>query len=397
MRLRCRHVALCTAVLVAGCNDSVGPLLDAVEQREQGVVSIAFESHSARLPVGAAQRLTLLATDFEGQQSVFTGDVTWQSSEGSVISVNSGLLDSLAVGTSTVTARVGAAEASTTLEAYASPLASFAFNPDPLSVDECRTGNATATGSFADGSSFLLLPPFLVSAPSNVVVTNGDDSLGVHAQASGSYAVQVSDSGVPATLNLVAADTLASLALDATSVSLAVGATRQFVATATFSDSSTLDVSNLGTWTLVDETPTTALTLSTTTNGLVQADATGSGTVRFACGGLQADASVVVDPGAVLQRIEIGSGAGDIDLASGATQALVLTAHFADGSSVIVTEQAEWTVTLGDTSALSVNNTAGSKGTVAAASGITTQTSAIVEASYSGLSTLVRVFVARTS
>ncbi|MEM7379040.1 MAG: Ig-like domain-containing protein [Pseudomonadota bacterium] len=391
-----RWMALGAAALLTGCEDSVGPLLDAVEQREQGVVSIAFQAHPVRLPVGAAQRLTVLATDFEGQQSVFSGNVTWESSQSPVISVSSGLLDSLAVGTSTVTARVGAAEASTTLEAYVSPLASLAFNPNPLTVDECRTGSVTATGSFVDGTTFLLLPPFSVTAPSNVAVSNAADSLSVHAQVSGSYAVPVSDAGVSATLTLVATDTLASLALDATSVSLAVGATKQFVATATFSDSSTLDVSNLGTWTLVDETPTTALTLSTTTHGLVQGDAAGSGTVRFTCGGLQADASVVVDPGAVLQRIEIGSGAGDIDLASGATQALVLTAHFADGSSVIVTEQAEWAVTLGDTSAVSVDNTAGSKGNVTAASGIITQTSAIVEASYNGLSTLVRVFVART-
>lgn len=381
--------------LLASCEDSAQPFIDAVKQRELGVASIAIASHESRLPVGGAQRLTLVSTDFDGTQTTFSGQANWTSSATRLATVADGLVDAVTEGDVTITATVGDATVSTTLEIYSSALADFALTPDPFEVAECALGTVTLLGTFADGSTFLLLPPFSTTAPSGLIVSDAADGLNVHTQAAGSYSLPIAVSGVERTLSVVASDSLSSIALNSTSVSLSVGGSHQFAATARFSDGSTSDISALGVWSLVEETPSTALTLSSSTPGQVVADASGSGTVRFSCGGIEVDASVLVDSSSVLQRLEIGQGAGEIDLASGAIQELELTAHYADGSAINVTEQAEWTVTLGDTAAVSVSNTAGSKGIVTAGSSIESETSAVVRAEFGGLNTIVQIFVER--
>ncbi|MEM6985368.1 MAG: Ig-like domain-containing protein [Pseudomonadota bacterium] len=390
-----RVICLLGLTVLSACDDSVQPLVDAVEQRENGVLSIAFDTHPTRLPVGAGTRLSLLATGFDGVQSPYTGPVEWRSSDSAVASVTSGFVGGVSVGSATVTATVGAAVASTALSTYAGTLTGIGVVPDPVAIDECRTGAATVSGNYADGNTFVLLPPHSVTAPSNLVISDSTDGLTLYARESGSYSVPITRNTLANTFGVVAADTLSSIQLNSNTVSLATGGTYQFEATGTYSSGGTADITALGTWAITQATPSTAITLSSSPLGQVNAVATGSGTVRFSCGGLTSDATVLVDSSAVIQRIEIGTGAGEIDLASGASDSLVLTAHFADGSSATVTEQASWSVPLGDTLAVSVNDTAGNKGVVTAATGITTATSAIVRAEYSGFTTIVRVFVGR--
>ena len=131
--------------------------------------------------------------------------------------------------------------------------------------------------------------------------------------------------------NFFGNSTLTSIAVTPETPSVAIGATQQMVATGTYNDGSTKNISSSATWTSAD---TDTATVSST--GLVTGVAAGTASVTAASGSISGATTVSVTY-ANLKSIEVTPTTASIT--SGETQQFVATATLEDGSTVVITTQ----------------------------------------------------------
>ncbi|HLW89438.1 MAG TPA: Ig-like domain-containing protein [Terriglobales bacterium] len=173
--------------------------------------------------------------------------------------------------------------------------------------------------------------------------------------------------------------TLTGVSVASTTPSVAVGATRQFTATGTYSDGSTANVSSTASWTVAS---TAVATISS--SGLATGVTAGSTTVAASLGGMRGSATLnVTTTTASLTSISVLPANATIVV--DASQQFTATATYADGSTANVSATASWTVASPavatiTSSGLATGTTAGSKMVTASLSGISGNASLTVAA-----------------
>ena len=129
---------------------------------------------------------------------------------------------------------------------------------------------------------------------------------------------------------------LSSIATSPTTADLAVGATQQFTAQATYNDGSTADVTSSATWADANGKVATI-----TSSGMATGVAAGSTTVTASMGALSGTATLTIAaPAKTLASIAVSPATTTI--ATGATQQFAATATYSDGSTANVTTSATW-------------------------------------------------------
>jgi hypothetical protein len=169
-----------------------------------------------------------------------------------------------------------------------------------------------------------------------------------------------------AVASIRAAATLQSIAVTPTTASLAVGKTKQFIATGTYSDGSKKNITRTVTWT------SSNTSVATVSVGLATAVASGSATLTATSGTISGSANLTVTGGAVLNSISLSPTNPTIGL--GSNQQFTATGHYSDGSTQDLTTTVNWTS--GTQSVATISNTAGSQGLATAVGGGTTLISA---------------------
>jgi uncharacterized protein YjdB len=128
--------------------------------------------------------------------------------------------------------------------------------------------------------------------------------------------------------------TVTAIAVTPSTMSVKIGATEQFTATATYSDKSTANVNSTVTWT--SSSPAVA-TVNTTGNAT--AVAAGSSTITATLSGVTGSATLTVLPKS-LTAIAISPNAPSVQL--GATQQFTATGTYSDGSTANITSSVSW-------------------------------------------------------
>jgi uncharacterized protein YjdB len=189
------------------------------------------------------------------------------------------------------------------------------------------------------------------------------------------------DHGRDPILGLPAAD-LVSVAVTPATPSIAIGATQAFVATASYSDGSTRDVTVGSTWT----SATPAVATVNVTSGVAKGVSAGSAIITASFSGKNGSATLTVTPVTVVSLAV--SPQGPV-LQIGATQQLAATATYSDGSTSDVTKTSAFV------SATPANASVNTAGVV---TGVATGTS-VVTATFGGYnaSTTVTVTAATLS
>jgi len=154
--------------------------------------------------------------------------------------------------------------------------------------------------------------------------------------------------------------------------SLAMGTTLPLVATGTYSDGSTLVVTNTATWSVADSTIATV-----NSQGVAGSVALGSTTVTASLGPISGSSTVTVNP-AVLVSIAVTPAVPVIPL--GTTLAFTATGTYTDGSTQNISSTVEWS---SDTPGVSPISTGGATPGVASGAG---EGSANITASVNGVS-----------
>jgi len=351
------------------------------------LMSIAIAPSSASIAVGATQQFTATATYSDGSNANVSSTAVWTVAAPAVATVNpSGLVTGAAAGSTMVTASLSGITGSTslTVTAAALTLTSIAVGPSSASIAVGVTQQFTATATYSNGSTANVsaTATWAVATPAVATINSSGLATGL---AAGSTAVTASLSGITgsASLGVTGTVTLTSIAVAPPSASIAVGATQQFTATATYSNGSTTNVSSTATWTVA--TPAIATVNS---SGLATGVTTGSTTVTASLSGITGSASLAVTPAVTVTSIAVAPSTASI--AVNATQQFTATATYSNNSTANVSSTATWAVATPavatiSSSGLATGLTTGTTTLTAALSGITGSASLAVTSTVAGL------------
>ena len=310
------------------------------------VLTIAASPATADLSVGAAKQFNATATYSDGSTQDVTASAAWTDTSPAVAKITaSGMVTALAAGSTTVTATLDGVSGSADLTVSAAPktLTTIAVTPATATIAVGATQHFTATAKYSDGSTANITTSATWSSSSPAIAKIAPSGL-ASALAAGSSTITAALSGVTGSATVtvpvpIVAKTLTSVAVSPATPSIAIGATQQFVATATYSDSTTANVTTSASWT--SSNPAIA---KITSPGLASALAAGSATITATIDGVSGGASLTVPPPAVTKTLtSVAVTPATVTFAIGAAQQFIATATYSDSTTANVTTSATWT------------------------------------------------------
>ena len=233
------------------------------------LVSIAVTPANSSAAPETKPQFTATGTYFDHTSSIITTTVTWSSSNPAAATISNapglqGLATAVAQGTTTITATQGTISGSTPLTVTNATLTSIAVTPSVSTISLFVQQQYTATGAFSDNSQqdVTNIVTWSSSNTSKVTITVSGLATGVGVTTT-PVMITAAYKEVSDTANVtVDAANLVSIAISSSTpasdpTKLAQGTSRHFMATGTFANGSTLNITNQATWTLT-QSPTVA-------------------------------------------------------------------------------------------------------------------------------------------
>jgi uncharacterized protein YjdB len=298
------------------------------------IVSIAVTPVGLTLAIGINQQFVATATYSDGSSADLVSGVTWTSSSTTVATINSsGVASTVAAGSTTITATVGSFTDTSTITVVAAHLISISVTPAIPTIALGTTQLFTAVGNFDDGSTQWLQSVTWSSSSLSVATV---DSTGLASSVGTGLATITASSGsVSGTASItITGASLISIAVTPANSSMAVGTTKQFTATGTFSDSSTQDVSGSAVWT--SSNPAAATINS---QGLLTGVATGSSTIKAVFGAVNGSTGLTVS---TAHLVSISVSPANPRIARGTSIKFTATGTFSDGSTAANLSGVSW-------------------------------------------------------
>ena len=288
------------------------------------ISSISITPVDLTLAIGINQQFTATATYSDGSTQDLASGVTWSSSSSSVVSINgSGVATTAGAGQTTITATVGSLSDTTTLTVVPAHLISIDVEPKAVAIALGTEQQFSAVGTFDDGSTQLLTSVTWTSSLPGTATINPSGL--ATAVGTGSSTISAISGSVTGTASLsVSSAALVSIAVTPANSSMAVGTTKQFTATGTFSDSSTQDLTLSVLW--GSSSPATA----TINNlGSVGSLATGTTTISATLGAISGSTTLTVS---TAHLVSISINPSNPRIEKGTTLKFTAVGTFSDGS-----------------------------------------------------------------
>ena len=321
------------------------------------VSSLEISPTSVAIGMGATQQFAATAHLSDGTTSDLSSSVTWSTSDANVASISGkGLVTGATVGSVTISAQTGGIQASATLvvTGAALNLKSITISPAASSIPVHTTQQFTATGVYNDGSSSDLTNVVAWSSSATSIATVSAKGL-VSSQATGTANISASLAGVTQSTALtVTAPTIASIAVTPVGLTLGIGINQQFVATATYTDGTSADLSGGVTW---SSSSTSVATVDG--GGLATTLAAGSTTITAKYSSFS-DSSVLTVVAAHLTSISVSPA--NASIAFGTTEQFSAVGNFDDGSTQLLSS-VTWSSSSGAVASVDGNGLATSLGT----------------------------------
>lgn len=215
------------------------------------LVSIAVTPAGSSIASGTTQQFTATGTYSDNSTHDLTTAVTWSSSATGIATVSNasgsnGLASSAGTGNSTITATYQGVSGSTGLTVTAAVLQSIAVTPSTASVAKGDPQAFTATGTYSDGShqNLTTTATWTSTATTVATISNAAGTQGVASTLTvGGTTITATQNGISGAASLnVSAAVLVSIAVTPANPTVFVGAAEPFVATGTYSDGSTENI-----------------------------------------------------------------------------------------------------------------------------------------------------------
>ncbi|WP_295993629.1 ice-binding family protein [Rugamonas sp.] len=307
-------VAAGTSVLAASFGGKSGSATLTVNPAV--LVAIALAPAAPAIALGANQQFIVTGRYSDGSSRDVSALAAYASATPAVATIGTtGLARGVSAGTAVMTASIGTLSASSTLTVTAATLTALSIAPANPTLLIGASQQLTVTATYSDGSTVDVSHASAYSSATPASVGVGAASGLSVAAASGSAIVSASFGGLSASTTVtVPAATLSALTVTPANATIAIGATQQFIATGSYTDGSSANLSASVAWTSSSTAVGTIVP-----GGLSTAVAAGSATITASSGGKSASATLTVNPVVV-----VGPGSGTtIDL-GGATNFGVL-------------------------------------------------------------------------
>jgi len=314
---------------------------------EAQITRVEIEPASPSVAKGLSKQLKATAVFTDSTTQDVTETATWQSADSGIATIDAdGLLAGVAVGSTPISASFGTKTGTATATVTAAALTTIQVEPGSASLPAGGfTLQFKAIGLFSDNSSSDITSQVVWSSSDSAKATigNADDTKGLatSTDTTGTSNIVASLGTVnssAATLTVTAA-TLSSIQVEPASLTLALGRSRQFSATAMFSDDSTSDVTKLVTW------ASSNLAVATISNangsrGLSVSQGVGTSDITAVLKEVTSAAATVTVTNAQLVSLVV-SPATEI-LPKGFNRQYQATGTFSDGSVSDVSDSVTW-------------------------------------------------------
>jgi trimeric autotransporter adhesin len=327
-------IVLAALCVVPGCggsgsnNGSNGPTL----------LSISVTAASANIVVNQAVQMTATGTYSDKTTKDLTISVSWSSSNTSIATIAaSGILTAKSSGTVSITATMNSVSGSSQVT-ITPALVSIAITPTGKSIAKETALQFTATGSYTDNSTQNITASVNWSSSNASVATisNTSPTKGfLHGVSAGTVTITATSGSISGTaIVTITSATATSLAIAPTNASLPLDVSQQFTATATFSDGTSQDVTDVVSWSSQSSSIATI-----TVSGLVTAKNLGTTNIVATFESASDSTSLTVNA-SDLKSISIEPANGSI--APGTTVSFTATGTFDNGSTLDLTGQVTW-------------------------------------------------------
>ncbi len=318
------------------------------------LVSVAIQSSSQSLAPGTTLQLRAIGTYSDRRPRDVTHQVVWESANHEVATVNgAGLATASTSGSTTISATMGSISGTTVLTV--SPLVSIAVTPAGPSIAPGTTLRFFATGTLLNGAT-QDFTGFVTwdSTDKTVATISGTGVATANPEMTGTTTITAMFGGVTGQTQLTTASVTSIAVTPAASV-VALGATQQFTATGTLSNTVTQDLTGFAVW---SSQPAGIATINST--GLATPLKEGFATITATFGGVSGSTTLMVNAPSL---VSIAVTPASQSVALGQEQQFTATGTLSDGTTEDFTASATWTSS--NTHVATIAGTAGLASTLA--------------------------------
>jgi trimeric autotransporter adhesin len=308
------------------------------------LVSIAVTPANPSVAAVPLQQFTATGNYSDGSTQNLTASVTWGSSNTTAATISGsaptqGLANALATGSTTVLATLGAISGSTTLTVTSAVVTSISVSPINADIPLGIAQQFTATGTFSDSSV-----QDITGAVTWKSSVTSIASITVSGLATG---LNVGSTNISATLGpvmgsaplLVNAANLSSIAITPSNGSIAQGTTIQLMATGTFNDGGTRNLTHQVSWSSSDTTVATIGAGTGIASGQPRS-VTGTTIITATLGSATQSVNLTIT-NATITSISVTPSAATIPI--GAQKGFTATGLFSDSTTQDITANSHWT------------------------------------------------------
>ena len=294
-----------SATITAKYQGLSGTCTVTVTKPEQSTTSVTLDATSIEITEGETYQIDGTVSLINPTATLSAKDACiWTTSSASVATVSQGLVTAKAAGTATITATHGGKSASCAVSVKAKPVQTTTS----VTLTESSVDMTVGETHQLDGTVTCINPSRSYSARSVCTWSSSNSSVAsvssqglVTAKAAGTATITASNGGKSATCTITVKDkpvTLSSIALNSTTLSLAVDATYtlpgDFKVTATFSDGTTKDVTSSVTWSVPSGSASYLSLSGLTLKGLKKTSSPAALTAAYTYSNEKKEASVAV-------------------------------------------------------------------------------------------------------
>ncbi|TGL63530.1 beta strand repeat-containing protein [Leptospira sarikeiensis] len=335
--------------------------------------SITITPSSPSTPKGRTLNLVATGIFSDGHHETITDQVTWTSDDSSIATVDNGSgfegrASGINVGTVDITAEIGGIDETISFSVTAAVLDSIQLTADDSSIAKGTSTTILATGVYSDGTSQNITSSVSWSSSQTSVLQLGSLTATPKKQVNspnsgslGTSTITATSGSISGTVDItVTAAKLVSIAVTPTNPSVAKGLTRDFVATGTYTDASTQNLTTQVTWSSSDTSKAT-ISNASGTEGKATGVAVGTTNISATLGSVTSPSTTLTVTAAVLQSITITPS--NPSVAKGRSQNLTATGTYSDSSTQNLTTQVTWSSSSNSTVGVSNANGTEGKGT----------------------------------
>lgn len=282
------------------------------------ITTIEIVPSPLSLAIGSSQQLSAIATYSDETTKDVSSAATWTSSDGTIAPVSAtGMVTAVATGSATLTATSGGITGSMNVQVSLSVLVSIAVSPGSASIPLGTTQQFTAMGTYSDASTQDLTTSVQWTSSDAIVTTisMAQSTAGLATSTgTGTATITAASGSISGTADLtVTPAVLESIAITPAAPSIALGQSQGFVATGTYTDQSTKDITTNVTWS-TSNALVAIISNTTGSNGLATSSGQGTATIGATAGSVAAATTLTVTALPAPTGLTATAGSGQIAL-----------------------------------------------------------------------------------